>query len=134
MTEVGLPERLRVAALLHLTSLSLRLLGYERTRALHARLAGHGPVHTRDPWPDIHCYGPLITDLGTRGRIRALCLARSLALQTILRRRGIATHLCFGVTAPRDFQAHAWLEIDGRPINDSENVAARYRPLDISTP
>lgn len=46
---------------------------------------------------------------------RALCLEQSLALCWLLRRNGIAAELRLGVQ-PRPFQAHAWVEVDGRPL------------------
>jgi hypothetical protein len=60
----------------------------------------------------------------------ASCLVRSLALLGLLRRRGIGAELRVGVgaTAPR-LEAHAWVELDGVPVNDAIDVAARYTPF-----
>ena len=63
------------------------------------------------------------------------CLRRSLCLQALLARRGIATSLRVGVDAGaslkegKGLEAHAWLEWQGQPINDREDVAERYLPL-----
>jgi hypothetical protein len=57
------------------------------------------------------------------------CLEKSIALRSMLRRRGIGTVLRIGCTAPENFQAHAWLEINGQPINDSPDIATRFEPL-----
>lgn len=44
--------------------------------------------------------------------MKALCLARALAAQAMLRRRGIASRLCLGVApGAEQFAAHAWLEL-----------------------
>ena len=58
------------------------------------------------------------------------CLVRSLALLGVLRRHGIAAQLRIGVgdTQPR-LAAHAWVEVDGVPVNDSADVAERYAPF-----
>jgi hypothetical protein len=58
------------------------------------------------------------------------CLVRSLALLGLLRRRGLGAQLRVGVgaTAPR-LEAHAWVELDGVPVNDAADVAARYPPF-----
>jgi hypothetical protein len=49
---------------------------------------------------------------------RARCLEQSLALFILLRRIGVAADLKLGAqTLP--FYAHAWIEVDGRPINES---------------
>lgn len=60
----------------------------------------------------------------------ASCLVRSLALLGLLRRHGIAAQLRVGIgrTAPR-LEAHAWVEVDGAPVNDAADIAARYPPF-----
>ncbi len=44
------------------------------------------------------------------------CLMQSLTLLSMLERRGIATVLVIGVTDEEKFGAHAWIELDGRPL------------------
>jgi hypothetical protein len=48
---------------------------------------------------------------------RALCLEQSLALYVLLRRRGVAAELKIGVQ-PLPFQAHAWVEVGGRALQE----------------
>jgi hypothetical protein len=61
------------------------------------------------------------------------CMHRSLALQRILARRGIAAKLCIGIgRKPNLFPGHAWLEVDGVVVNDDAEVVSRYVPLTIS--
>lgn len=48
---------------------------------------------------------------------RALCLEQSLALYYLLRRQGLPVKYCQGVQ-PHPFEAHAWVEYDGHPVND----------------
>jgi hypothetical protein len=58
------------------------------------------------------------------------CLVRSLALFGVLRRAGIAAELRIGVDRTASaLQAHAWVEVDGTPVNDAADVAARYAPF-----
>jgi hypothetical protein len=58
------------------------------------------------------------------------CLRRSLALQWLLRRRGIVTQLRLGVQKEeRDLNAHAWLEYAGHPIAESPEALARFASL-----
>ena len=55
------------------------------------------------------------------------CLHRSLALCWLLARRGVAGQLRIGVRQDENgFTAHAWVEIDGVPINDVPEVRARF--------
>jgi len=72
------------------------------------------------------------------------CLARSLTAQLLLRRRGIDAELRIGVgrvdvdpggatsgpaAAPLAF--HAWVEVDGIPVNDADDVAQRFAPFPL---
>ena len=47
-----------------------------------------------------------------------------------LRRAGAAAHLRFGVL-PYPFMAHAWVERDGVPVNDSVEALKLYRPFPL---
>ena len=51
--------------------------------------------------------GPLPTDVR--------CLFRSLTLMSLMERRGIHPELVIAVR-PKPFAAHAWIELDGRPL------------------
>ena len=60
---------------------------------------------------------------------RAWCLQRSVACAYLLRRRGCPAQLVLGVrTLP--FEAHAWVEVDGRVVNDRPEHIQRYLVLD----
>lgn len=55
------------------------------------------------------------------------CLLESLAIWWLLRRRGIAADLVLGVrTIMGPFEAHAWVEYKGRPLNDIPSVRSVY--------
>ena len=59
---------------------------------------------------------------------RAWCLQRSAACVYLLRRRGFPANLVLGVrTFP--FEAHAWAELRGKVLNDSENFVRRFLVL-----
>ena len=62
--------------------------------------------------------------------LRGNCLSQSLALTRMLRRRGIAPELCVGVRSTKPhFDAHAWVEFEGRVLNDSQDVHTRFTPF-----
>jgi hypothetical protein len=63
------------------------------------------------------------------------CLVRALAAQVLLARRGHASQLRLGVAGGggRAFEAHAWLEQDGRVLIGGP-VEARYVPLPALDP
>lgn len=44
------------------------------------------------------------------------CLAVSLVVARLLRRRGTPARLVIGVTGSQDFAAHAWVEVDDQPV------------------
>ena len=65
-----------------------------------------------------------------RGVVRGNCLSRSIALCWLLRRRGIPAHLRIGARKiGNQLEAHAWVEVAGHAINDSDNVQTRYAPF-----
>ena len=59
---------------------------------------------------------------------RALCLEQSLTLYYVLRRRGVPVAYCQGVQ-PQPFQAHAWVEYEGEPVNDVPERVNRFARL-----
>lgn len=75
----------------------------------------------------------IFAGVAARTPIRHTCLHRSLALQWILARRGTHARLCIGVgEKPSLLPGHAWLEIDGRIVNDAPEIVGRYRRLNVS--
>ena len=58
-----------------------------------------------------------------------LCLQRSAATACLLRRDGIPAELVIGTqTVP--FKAHAWVEVEGRIVNDKSYLHEIYAELD----
>jgi hypothetical protein len=64
---------------------------------------------------------------------RAACLERSLTLYWYLRRHGVGVDFRMGVQM-YPFLAHAWLELDGRAINDVPEHVRRFVPITVRTP
>lgn len=60
---------------------------------------------------------------------RVLCLQRSAATTCLLRRYGIHAQLVIGAQQI-PFRAHAWVEVDGRIVNDKPYIADHYTILD----
>lgn len=58
-----------------------------------------------------------------------LCLQRSAATVCLLRSRGVPAQLAIGAQ-PMPFTAHAWVEINGRVVNDKAYVSEVYSVLD----
>lgn len=70
--------------------------------------------------------------VGVAGRhvVPAPCLTRAVALARVLARRGIASEIRVGVrTLSGRLEAHAWVELDGCPINDDATTIGGYAPF-----
>lgn len=61
------------------------------------------------------------------------CVARSAAATCLLRRRGVVAVMVIGVRR-MPFYAHAWVEVDGRVVNDTSKVQTLYPAIDCWTP
>lgn len=59
----------------------------------------------------------------------ALCLQRSAATTCLLRRYGVPAQLVIGAQQ-LPFKAHAWVEVDGRVVNDKPYMHEMYAVLD----
>ena len=57
------------------------------------------------------------------------CLPRALVLAGLLRRRKLAGELCVGTRIAGEFAAHAWIEMEGRPVYEAEDLNVVYRCL-----
>jgi hypothetical protein len=60
---------------------------------------------------------------------QALCLQRSFVTTYLLRKHGVAAHMVLGAQK-LPFKAHAWVEVDGKAINERSNVQATYAVWD----
>jgi hypothetical protein len=71
-------------------------------------------------------------EIGARHYPRPVgCLQRALALRAVLSRRGLSARVRIGVRrAGETLLAHAWVDHDGRVINDAPDVGERYLPLE----
>lgn len=58
-----------------------------------------------------------------------LCLQRSAATACLLKRYGIPAHMVIGAQQ-MPFRAHAWVEVDGRVVNDKPYTPEMYAVLD----
>lgn len=105
---------------------AVRVIGFNRLQQWVART----PIRSQ---PTAHCVRTCVVSINRVKRFSLLpgnCLSQSLALNRLLRQRGIEPALRLGVrlTGPR-FDAHAWVEHDGRVLNDTQDVHTRFTPL-----
>jgi hypothetical protein len=60
---------------------------------------------------------------------QALCLQRSAVTTCLLRQYGVAAQMVIGVQK-LPFKAHAWVEVDGRVVNDKPYVHDLYAAME----
>jgi hypothetical protein len=113
-----------------LVALGFSLFGFRRVHAVMSRWprpAGTPFPTAEAAWARARSAARVVSIAAGSGPVRATCLRRSLLLWWLLRRDGIETSLRVGVN--RDggtLSAHAWVEYRGRPLNDAEDIAARF--------
>lgn len=125
-------ELLQAALTMIPVSLLLRFLAFHKVQALLERTS---PQRAGEPKAgDLDAARRLANLVGIAARhgpVKGACLQRSLTLWWMLRRRGLPAHLRIGVRKKDGFEAHAWVELRGRPVNDGEGIARRFSPFPI---
>lgn len=114
--------------------LSLRTRGFTRTAGMLANRSGRHAVPA-DPC-DVRPLGEAVGLVAGRSVVGARCLGRSLVLWFLLRRRGVDAELVIGAEAPRGgkLPAHAWVEVNGEPVNDALDVRERFGSFGLQLP
>lgn len=59
------------------------------------------------------------------------CLQRSIATALVCRLRGVWPTWCTGVRTP-PFAAHAWVEVDGRPVGEPADTATYHHLVTVA--
>jgi hypothetical protein len=64
------------------------------------------------------------------------CLPRSLTTWFLLRRRGVDAVVVLGadMSTSDGLPAHAWVEVDGIPLNEAADVAERFGRFELEFP
>jgi len=107
--------------------LGVRVFDYNRTRALLDRRADLRRARLTGAPPDVEPYRLATARVTHYSWLPGNCLSRSLALHWLLRRHGHDADLRLGVSLDGGtFAAHAWVELNGRVLNDRQDVATRY--------
>jgi len=116
---------------LPLIAAGLRLFGFRRCLRVMARLENGVAAHDAEEVPP---NGPALrtarmVQLAARhGIVRPSCLERSLVLWWLLLQQKMAASLRIGTRRQKDrIEAHAWVEMAGCVLNDSQDVGRRFR-------
>ena len=121
--------------LLPLTGLGLRVLGFRRWKKLLERVGTRSQPHARLPPGAALDQGRRIAravhSAELHGPGKPNCLQRSIVLWWLLRREGVGAELHIGARKQSEnFEAHAWVELNGCVLNDSADVHKHYSRFD----
>jgi len=125
---------LRAFLLLPLISASLRWRGFHRTKVLlqHFLSVPYGS-QSADAQAHAILTAQTVRAASRHGIGRRNCLKESLAIWWLLARQGIACDLRLGVRKDGEkFQAHAWVECGGTPLNDKETQLPHFEAFDAT--
>lgn len=118
--------------LLILVRLGLLGLGFEKTALTLGRLgrssSPSGMPRTDGGAEEVWATNYAISLAAALIPARMLCLERSLVLHHLLRRKGVPAGLRMGVRA-FPFEAHAWVEHDGAPVNEVADHIKEFQPI-----
>lgn len=121
-------KRVLYAGALLSVHLSVRALGLTRTRKLCARVCLMRQVSRICERPSLsraQVARSIAADLSAAAVYcpgRMTCLEQSLVLFVLLRRRQMAARFILGVRS-LPFNAHAWVEVEGTPVNETPELA-----------
>ena len=123
----------KAAVALAATWIGLRVAGYRRWRRLldsraSARQASEAGTAARE---SALAVARLEASAARHLLLRTNCLEQSLVLWWLLRRRGIAAELRIGARKEHgQFEAHAWVELEGVVLNDAQGQHLHFAPFD----
>jgi hypothetical protein len=126
---------LRASLVLPLTEIGLRLFGFRRWKVLVEKFF----LSTQPPKfqpPEVQREAALraaraVRSVELHGPIHPNCLERSMTLWWMLRREGVNGELRIGARKQDgNFEAHAWVELDGQVLNDGADVHQHYARFD----
>ena len=123
------------ALLLPATVVSLRMFNFRSVqRSLERWYSDAVRTDTRNDtaiFAEVQTASRMVDAASRYGLARGNCLSKSMTLWWLLRRQSIPVQLQLGARKTgAQFEAHAWVEMDGRVVNDSEDVRMRYSPFE----
>ncbi|HVJ67195.1 MAG TPA: lasso peptide biosynthesis B2 protein [Caulifigura sp.] len=123
---------LRAGVLLAIVGWALRLRGFRKTVATFrcSPLKSQSNSDDESAQLEIRHVSQAVKAAARNGIREPNCLRSSLVLNYLLRRRGYDSQLRIGVRREgHKFEAHAWVELHDRVVNDTQDVATRFTPV-----
>jgi hypothetical protein len=119
--------------LLPLTALGIRSVGFRRWKSILITITriieSDSAIIDKSSFPKALLTADMVKRASWHGIYRANCLEQSLVLWWLLSRQGIESDLRFGVRKGGGFEAHAWVEVERVPLNESGDVHQRFSTL-----
>lgn len=126
---------LHAAVLLPLVAVVRRVTSFKRLQALAAclmPLEQNGDYSKRGRLDIARRCARSVQIAANNGMFRPNCLERSLVLWGLLRRQGIDGRIVIGARKVKgQFEAHAWVEVQGTVLNDFADVGERFAVLTV---
>lgn len=108
----------------------VRLFGFKTTMKILKPISKLSNTSNHQPF-NIKQYHKLATLSYRMGKRLFNCLALCIAYWVFLRRRGVMTELKFGmILQENELKAHSWLEYEGQPFTDKDEINIKYKPFD----
>ena len=126
-------RRLMVEAigLLSVTTLALRLFGFQRTQAALTRSNRTRRAAPSSPQPAAARIAAIVASAGRYSIGHPRCLPQALALQWLMRRQGLPAELRIGVRQQEDhMEAHAWVECEGAAFDVAGGGYRGFAPFE----
>lgn len=128
----------QTCVLLPCVRLLLLMVGYRRTMRVLGFLSGTPSSHQDVPVPQaVKEVSGAVMAVARLLPMRTRCLARSMTIWLLARRRGHIVDVVIGVTPSsegHEFAAHAWVEYATMPVNDTADVRSRYAVMPALPP
>jgi Transglutaminase-like superfamily len=124
----------RAAVLLPWSAISLRLRGFNTTRAAlqkHLPPAPSPQVESPPPPQVVQITCRMVKAAAHYGIARPTCLGESLTLWYLLQKQGVPAALRIGVRKmAQKFEAHAWVEFAGAAMNQQDEPHQHFAAFD----
>jgi hypothetical protein len=116
-----------------LTAVALRTVGFRRWSSFLLKFASQRyPVAPVAPetLKSARRTARMVVVAAEEGLVHGKCLEQSIVLWWFLKRRRLPAELKIGGRRTNKvFEAHAWVELNGIPVNDGDTVYTEYAPF-----
>jgi len=119
--------------LVPVTAIALRTIGFRRWSSFLSRFAPQKNPNAATPLDSLDSArgtARMVAAAAKEGIVRGKCLEQSIVLWWLLLRKRLPAELRIGVRqSDAGLEAHAWVEVQGNIVNDSEDVLTEYVPF-----